>query len=539
MRPRATRAGRAQRGSDRSASRAERSARRWSVGDREDVAVRGRPDRLRHVAEVEAPAAERAVAEDGRRAEDRRRTRRSRDPDERARRHRGERAARAAPRQRSPSTSSLARVAVGGTAAGADPARELRLGGEPAHRRGQRRAGRRAGRAARSRRRAAALGRAGVSAVTSGVPQASAWNALFGITRPAFADVPKTPSAQPARWSSCRQPLVVDPVDPLDVRRAARASSASSWPLPTIRNGISGASRAAARIVSSPCSGISLPTKSAWKRSGGCQPGRKSRSSAPTKQTAEPLRRQRRRARRGGARSASVSATTRSAAAEGAPVDAAEHARGGRPGREAAAVLDEGLVERDERVEDDRPAARDPLRRRQVEVAGIADDQRVERLAPAPSERRASASAERAAGAGSERPVVPPPSQTPDVPLDDLDPGAAEARDHLRVPRIVALVRAEVEEPSGQRRISSTCSSALRRSPVRSSWWLAMSSLTRPSESELDADDDEQDAERQQRPVADRLAGQLDARSGRRARASRAAPRTRPTPPKRCSGRCR
>ena len=40
---------------------------------------------------------------------------------------------------------------------------------------------------------------AGVSAVTSGVPQASAWNALFGITRAALADVPKMPSAHDAR----------------------------------------------------------------------------------------------------------------------------------------------------------------------------------------------------------------------------------------------------------------------------------------------------------------------------------------------------
>ena len=37
-------------------------------------------------------------------------------------------------------------------------------------------------------------------------------------------------------------------------------SRCSSWPLPMTRNGISGASRAASRIVSSPCSGISLPT---------------------------------------------------------------------------------------------------------------------------------------------------------------------------------------------------------------------------------------------------------------------------------------
>ena len=41
-----------------------------------------------------------------------------------------------------------------------------------------------------------------MSAVTSGVPQASAWKALFGITRFAFSEVPKIPSAQPARWSS-------------------------------------------------------------------------------------------------------------------------------------------------------------------------------------------------------------------------------------------------------------------------------------------------------------------------------------------------
>ena len=34
------------------------------------------------------------------------------------------------------------------------------------------------------------------------MPQASAWNALFGITRCALSEVPKIPSAQPARWSS-------------------------------------------------------------------------------------------------------------------------------------------------------------------------------------------------------------------------------------------------------------------------------------------------------------------------------------------------
>ena len=94
------------------------------------------------------------------------------------------------------------------------------------------------------------------------------------------------------------------------------------------------------------------------------------------------------------------------------------------------------------------------------------------------------------------------------VPLDHLDAGAAKAGDHLRVARVVALVRAEVEDAQAQRRISSTCCSRWRP-PVRSSWWLATSSLTRPSETSWTPDDDEQHAERQQRAMADRLAGQL------------------------------
>ena len=126
---------------------------------------------------------------------------------------------------------------------------------------------------------------AGVSAVTSGVPQASAWNALFGITRPVFAEVPKTPRAHPARWSSSGR-CSYSTHSTHSTLGGRSASSPSSWPLPTMRNGISGASRAAARIVSTPWSGISLPTKSAWNSCGGCQPGRKRRSSAPTKQTA-------------------------------------------------------------------------------------------------------------------------------------------------------------------------------------------------------------------------------------------------------------
>ena len=85
-----------------------------------------------------------------------------------------------------------------------------------------------------------------------------------------------------------------------------------------------------ARIVSTPCSGISLPTKSATKRSGGDQFGLNSRSSAPTKQTgtssspASPAK---------NCASAAVSATTTSAA-RNARRSAASRARAANePGR--------------------------------------------------------------------------------------------------------------------------------------------------------------------------------------------------------------
>ena len=47
---------------------------------------------------------------------------------------------------------------------------------------------------------------------------------------------------------------------------------------------------------------------------------------------------------------------------------------------------------------------------------------------------------------------------------------------------------------------------------MRSSWWLAIELADEAEREELHADDDEEDAERQQRPVADRLAGQLEHR---------------------------
>ena len=69
------------------------------------------------------------------------------------------------------------------------------------------------------------------------------------------------------------------------------------------------------------------------------------------------------------------------------PVDVVQHRRRRRSAREAAAIVDERLGERDERIEDERPPARDPPRRGHVEVARVADDHHVEPLAPSAQEQ--------------------------------------------------------------------------------------------------------------------------------------------------------
>ena len=189
--------------------------------------------------------------------------------------------------------------------------------------------------------------------------------------------------------------------------------------------------------------------------SAGAQPGPKSRSSAPTKQTST----------RSGERPASsarrsalarVSATTRSAAAQRMPVEARERARRRATRTEAPAVGDERVRERDERVEDDRPPARGAASRRKVEVPRVADDRRRRSRLRGRRSSRTSASGEPRGRTGAGAPVLTPPSQTPRA-APHLDPGAAQARDHLRVSRVVTLVGAEVEDAHA---IAATCAGA-------------------------------------------------------------------------------
>src|SRR2546429_6094070 len=78
-------------------------------------------------------------------------------------------------------------------------------------------------------------------------------------------------------------------------------------------------------------------------------------------------------------------------------------------------------------------------------MPGVTDDQRIEVLPGTPEEARLG---ERQPGRRSRAcaPLVRVSLPDGDVALADLDAGAAKRRDHLRVSRIVALVRAEVED---------------------------------------------------------------------------------------------
>ena len=131
--------------------------------------------------------------------------------------------------------------------------------------------------------------------------------------------------------------------------------------------------------------------------------------------------------------------------AERVAVDRLERASGKRFRPEAPAIPHKRVVERDERVEDDRSAGRNSPGGSEVEMPGVTDDQRIEVLPRAPEEPRLG---ERQPGRRLRAcaPLVRVSLPDGDVALADRDAGTAKSRDHLRVSRIVALVRAEVED---------------------------------------------------------------------------------------------
>src|SRR5262249_30376395 len=233
--------------------------------------------------------------------------------------------------------------------------------------------------------------------------------------------------------------------------------------------------------------------------------------------------------------------------AECVSVDDTEHPTRGRVFPEAPAVGAEGGGEGDQRVEDDGPAGGGSARGREVELAGVADHERVE-LRGRASEEPKLRDREPCCGRGAGLPVVPRSFPDGDVALDHVDARPAQRRNDLRVARVVALIGAEVENAQRararlgaafvQERISSTWSSACSRPPALSSYWLVSISLISPSEENWS-------------PTTTSKTPSV--RSGRSPIACPSAlrtvryvstmipivPSTSPRPPKRCSGRWR
>ena len=187
------------------------------VGDREHVAVRGRPDRLGHVAEIEAAAAEGPMPQDGQRAEAGGEGG-GREPDEPRRRHR---ATSCSTRSAPPlAEHRLARLRpVGGEPAVADPARERGIARQPPHRRRQR-----LGVAGGDEQRALAVDeQLARGRRVRGDERRPAGERLERLVRDHAARLRR--GAEDAERAAraldlLGQVLVLDPLDPLDVGRA-------------------------------------------------------------------------------------------------------------------------------------------------------------------------------------------------------------------------------------------------------------------------------------------------------------------------------
>jgi hypothetical protein len=164
---------------------------------------------------------------------------------------------------------------------------------------------------------------------------------------------------------------------------------------------------------------------------------------------------------------------------KGSSVERDKRPRGQAAGAIPTTVGDERVGQRDERVEHDRPPVGGTARGRQIGVARIADDQRVERLSR-PLQEPQLGSREACGGERPGTPLVLVSLPDSNVPLGDLDARTPQAGDHLCVPRIPAFVGPEIQDL--QERTSSTKASARSRSETRSSWWLVISSVIRPSE---------------------------------------------------------
>ena len=107
-------------------------------------------------------------------------------------------------------------------------------------------------------------------------------------------------------------------------------------------------------------------------------------------------------------------------AAKGVPIDRLERTGYDRPRTEAPPVADERVGQRDKGVEDDRSPPRCSARGREVEVAGVADDESVEAAGSAPEQSRLG-NGELRGACWSGGPALAQPVPDGDVLLVDVD----------------------------------------------------------------------------------------------------------------------
>ena len=126
-----------------------------------------------------------------------------------------------------------------------------------------------------------------------------------------------------------------------------------------------------------------------------------------------------------------------------------------------------------------------------------------------------------------------PPLPDPHVALVDLDARPPKARDHLRVARVVALVRPEVEN-SHARLAHDVLDHALGALPLADPLLVLRRDELgdQPERDELDAHHHQQHAQREERPRADPFPPEPEHREVVRTMKP-TAPMSRPIPPKR------
>ena len=218
-------------------------------------------------------------------------------------------------------------------------------------------------------------------------------------------------------------------------------------------------------------------------------------------------------------------------------IDPGERASRRAPGREARAVGYPRVPERDQRVEDDRLSPGRPSGGRQVELAGIADDDDIEVVVS--PEKQLQLGARRAG-----RALLRPPSTCARPPPRPRRGARARRRRHgggTRSPGRFADTCARTSRNRGRgvkRLLQDLLDAELHASAlVRTLLVVADDHLAHePEREELDADDHEQHTEDEQRALSDRPAGDLDAGQVDQDAGSAQA-EEQPEPPNRWSGR--